>query len=328
MTRYLILGAGAIGGVVGARLAESGRDVVLVARGDHAASMARDGLPLDAPDGSITGHLPVIEDLGLLDVRAGDVALLCVKSQSTEGVVRRLAEIAPPDLPVVCLQNGVSNEARVASCFEQTYGAVVMCPATHLEPGVVVAHSAPLAGVIDVGCYPEGTDDRCDQLAGDLSTAGFGSRAVPDIMRWKYAKLLLNLTNVLDALLEDSGSGRLVGLVYEEGRQVLEAAGIEYASPDEDASRRDGRVSIVVGRGRRREGGSTWQSVARGASETEVPYLNGAIVELGRTVGVATPVNELIVGLDREALTSGRGPRSYCEVDVLARLDPSVTFGR
>src|SRR5690606_18048315 len=85
----------------------------------------------------------------------------------------------------------------------------VVCPASHLEPGVVAAHSAPVTGILDLGRYPSSVDDTARALATALQGATFSSEAVPDIMRWKYRKLIVNLGNAVDAVCGALGpSGR------------------------------------------------------------------------------------------------------------------------
>src|SRR5438034_1392911 len=82
-------------------------------------------------------------------------------------------EAVPPSIRVVCAQNGVENERQAARWFAHVYGMCVMLPATHLEPGVVVAHSAPITGLLDVGRYPYGVDDVAIAIADDLSASTF-----------------------------------------------------------------------------------------------------------------------------------------------------------
>ncbi len=150
--------------------------------------------------------------------------LLATKSQDTLGALTSLRDAAGAGVPVVCLQNGVENERIAARIMESVYGAVVMAPTAHLEPGVVESYGAELTGMIDVGRYPEGTDERCEEICAALF--GFHvrlPRPVPDIMRPKHAKLLLNLRNAVEALCEP-GERRdeLLDLVTAEGRAVLQ----------------------------------------------------------------------------------------------------------
>src|SRR5271170_2028979 len=108
--RYVILGAGAIGGVIGGRLAGAGRDVALVARGEHLIAIRSQGLQLHTPDGVETYHITAVDHPRELDLRSDDVVVVAVKSQDTATALRDLALVAPPGIAVVCAQNGVDNE--------------------------------------------------------------------------------------------------------------------------------------------------------------------------------------------------------------------------
>ena len=95
----------------------------------------------------------------------------------------------------------------------------VICPATHLAPGVVEAESSPCPGILDVGRYPDGIDATVAEVAAALTTATFDSRVLADVMRWKYAKLLVNLGNAVEAICGPRcGTGELVELGASRGR--------------------------------------------------------------------------------------------------------------
>jgi 2-dehydropantoate 2-reductase len=314
--RWVVYGAGAVGGVVGAGLHQSGHDVTLVARGEHLQALREHGLRVERPDDATTHDIPAVDDVASLELTAGDVVLIATKSQHTERVLEHLTAAAPPALPVVCLQNGVENERRVLRHFDHVYGVCVMCPATHLVPGVVVAHRAPVTGILDLGRYPAGTDDVAARLAGSLAAAGFVSEPRPDIMRWKYAKLLLNLANALEVVCGPGNrTGELARRARAEGVACLTAAGIPFVSEDEDRARRADLVPRGGGRG---GGGSSWQSVARGTGDVEADFLNGEIVRLGRAHGVSTPVNAALQRLADDIARRRAAPGSLSEADVLA----------
>jgi 2-dehydropantoate 2-reductase len=123
--RYVIFGAGAIGGAVGARLHKSGHDVLLIARGAHYQKMAADGLTIATPAERFTARIPVVSSTADAGLRDGDAVLLCVKSQqSWEALlaVRDAAARAGVSVPVVCMQNGVDNERKALRLFPETYG--------------------------------------------------------------------------------------------------------------------------------------------------------------------------------------------------------------
>jgi 2-dehydropantoate 2-reductase len=321
--RFIVLGAGAIGGAVGGRLFEGGFDVTLVARGDHGRAL-RSGLVLEAPDGTVTLPVPVVEDPAELtwegDADGDAVVLLAVKGQHTEHALAQLSAVAPPATPVVCMQNGVENERRVLRHFAHTYGMCVMCPTTQLRPGVVQLHSAPVSGLLDLGRFPDGLGDHGAAIANAIATATFQSVPRPDIMRWKYRKLLMNLANAVEALAGREGRfGPLAREAQREGREALAAAGIAVASSEEDRERRGDLLQIAPTTSGEWQGGSSWQSLARGAGSIEAEFLNGEIVLLGGLHGVATPVNAVLQRLAVRAAAEGAGAGAW-KIEELSEL--------
>ena len=294
--RFVIYGAGAIGGVVGGRLAQHGHDVLLIARGDHHDSIRDGGLRLTTPDQeTVTLSIPVVSHPAAIDFDEDDVVLLAMKSQDTGTALSALAATAPERVAVVSVQNGVANEPSALRFFEAVYGVCVVLPALHLQPGVVEAHAAPLTGILDVGRFPHGIDPRSEAIASAFRASTFESVARPDIMRWKYGKLLNNLGNAIDALCGPDPEARpLQRRAREEGVACLAAAGIDAVTPEEDADRRGDHFQWGGRAARSRPGSSSWQSLARGTGSIEADYLNGEIVMLGRLHGVPTPVNRLL----------------------------------
>jgi 2-dehydropantoate 2-reductase len=171
----------------------------------------------------------------------------------------------------------------------------VRLPSSLLEPGVVTNEAAPRAGALDIGCYPTGIDDLASQMASDLEAAGFSSGVDPNIMRWKYAKLLFNLKNVYPAIFRpDEDLGDLEKAVRDEALACYRATGIEFASSEEMRERARPHFKRTDIPGLKRPGSSTWQSLARGRNRVETDYLNGEIVLLGALHGIATPYNRAL----------------------------------
>ena len=333
--RYIIIGAGAVGGTIGGRLYESGHEVVLVARGAHYAALRDGGLRLATPEGTRTLDVPAADGPDALTLRADDVLVLAVKSQDTAAVLEQWGQAAVGDgvaadlLPLVCAQNGVENERVALRTFRRVYGLCVWLPASHLEPGVVAAHTAPLSGILTVGRYPHGTDPVIEQIAADLAASVFAAPVVPDVMRWKYGKLLNNLGNALDAVLgRDPDKEQLLDLLYRraraEGEAALTAAGIAFTDEAERRAVQGDRMNVVPVEGVPRAGGSTWQSLARGTGATEADYLNGEIALLGRRFGVPTPVNDLLQRIAVRFARERRAPGSMstAELEALAAALP------
>ena len=309
--RYVVYGAGAVGGTIGARLRQAGHDVSLIARGPHLAALQSGGLRFRTPDEDVTLPIAAVGAPAELDWRAGDVVILAMKTQDTPAALAALAAAATSEVAVVCAQNGVENERLTLRAFPNTYGVCVMLPAAHLEPGVVEAYGAPRSGLLDVGRYPSGVDAVAERIAIDLSGAGFSSEAVPDIMRLKYRKLIMNLGNAIEAAAGTAArTSDLYAKAAAEGEAVLAAAGIEAASAEEDTARRGDLMRMRPVGGKRRDGGSTWQSLARGAGAIESDYLNGEIVLLGRQHGIPTPVNEALQRVANRMAAERRPPGS------------------
>ncbi len=317
--RVVVYGAGGIGGVMAARLHQNGHDVVAIARGEHLDVWRAKGLRVQSPDDDVVVDVPVVGHPSEVGLRDGDVVVLTMKSQDTVAALAEIAALAP-DAPIVCAQNGVSNEREALRRFERVYGICVMMPTTFIEPGVVQANSAPTSGILDVGRFPEGSDDVCESLSAALASSTFSSHPDPAIMRQKYAKLLMNLGNSVQALCGDHGVRELHGMVRAEGEAVLEAAGIDCSSAEEDKARRGDLLQIRPIGGELRGGGSTWQSVARGTGSVEVDHLNGEIVLLGRLHGVPTPVNALLQRLTNQAARDHRATGSLTPDEVLSLL--------
>jgi 2-dehydropantoate 2-reductase len=315
--RFVVHGAGAIGGVVGGRLHAAGYDVVLIARGAHARAMRERGLRIVSPEGEQTVRPPVVEhpdEIGFVD---SNVVLLCVKTQDSEAALRDLAGAAPATTPVVCAQNGVANEDFALRSFDNVYGMNVMCPALFAEPGVVHLHSAPVGGTFDLGRYPRGVDDTAVKVAAAFSAATFLAEARDDIMPWKYGKLLYNLANALEALCGPQARlGPVAELLRAETDACYAAAGIRPQLEPADSPRRGAAKDLPVG-GVARAGGSSYQSLLRGTGGIEADYLNGEIARLGRLHGVPTPVNTAVQRLANRHARDRVPPGTLTDADIL-----------
>lgn len=307
--RYVVYGAGAIGGTIAARLRLAGHDVTLVARGPHFAALAAAG-GLEYRDPSGTRRLPlnVVGHPGQLRWGHNDVVILAMKTQDTWAALFDLASAAGSATPVICAQNGIENERLCMRFFERVYGLYVLVSAAHLEAGVVEDYGSTGTGVLDIGRYLSGVDDFSHVVAKELSGAGFSSRPVADIMRWKGAKLLANLANSIEAAWGTAiCEGSLYRLARREGERCLTEAGIGFVPEDVEQQRR-GLVRAMTVQGHRIPGGSTWQTVARGHTRTEAEFLNGEIALLGRLLGIPTPVNSALQVLVRDIAARGLRP--------------------
>ncbi|MEW2402937.1 2-dehydropantoate 2-reductase N-terminal domain-containing protein [Streptomyces sp. NPDC046862] len=335
--RYIIIGAGAVGGAVGGRLAGSGHEVVLVARGSQYAALRDGGLRLRVPDGEFTHHLPTVDGPDALgELRADDVLVLAVKTQDSEAALEVWGPApvagggtAAERLPLVCAQNGVESQRLALRRFRRVYGMCVWLPATHVEPGVVSAAGTPLTGILHLGRFPHGTDETARLIAADLEKSHFEAPVVPDVTRWQYAKLLANLGNALEAVARPAEGEEAVALlerVRAEGAAVLDAAGIAYTGAQEQREVRGDKITLVPLDGSPRGGGSSWQSLIRGTGTIEADYLNGEIALLGRLHGVPTPLNDLLQRLANTFARERREAGSMPVAELVRLADEAVAF--
>jgi 2-dehydropantoate 2-reductase len=307
--RYVMFGSGAIGGAIGGRLAQAGHTVTLVARGAHLEALRANGLRLVSHSDDVQLSVDAVGTLGEAGLASEDVVILCLKSQDSNAALDQLARVAPPDLGVVCAQNGVENERMALRRFERVYGMCVMMASAHVVPGEIVIRSRPKSGILDLGRYPHGADTMAARIAADLSASGFESRAVDDVMPWKYRKLMLNLSNVVEAVCGRAATtSEIVVRARAEAGRVYEKAGIVSVDAETEAQRRGSQTFGDVPGFEDVMGGSTWQSLRRGMPSVEVDYLNGEIVLLGRECGVPTPINAALQNLARRAIREGWPP--------------------
>ena len=328
--RFVIYGAGGVGGTIGARLHLAGFETTLIARGEHFRAIVRDGLRFCSP--TMDAHLPIpcVDHPRDAAIAPNDAVILCMKGQHTEGALRDLHAATSGQARVVCCQNGVENERLALRRFRHVYGMVVWLPAEHLEPGVVVNFAEDTAGGLDAGCYPDGIDTFIEKVTSALSKAGFSAAPHPRIMGHKHEKLLANLNNAVQAATGTRFDGpatstasslrRISRLLRDEALACFAAAGIHCATREEV---RAGRAAIRGAEvpGHARHGGSSLQSILRGAGDIETDFLNGEIVLLGRLHGVPTPANEVVQDVGNALVRENLDIGSLTVAELEARIE-------
>jgi 2-dehydropantoate 2-reductase len=295
--KFVIYGVGAVGGVLAAKLALSGAEVVGIARGPQLEAIRKTGLLLRTPEGEATVRFGAAGDPEEVPFAEDDVVILAVKTQDTPIALQRLRAAGVSGQAIVCAQNGVTNERFALRRFPNVYAMTVILPATFVTTGEVTAFGAPHAGILDLGRYPSGSDDTAAAIAAALNRAGFASAVDPEIMQAKYGKLVMNLANIIEAALAPGDHAALVKAARDEALAVYAAAGIQFRDVGEGDPRRQSLMQFTAIAGASRVGSSTVQSLVRHTGSIETDYLNGEIVLLGRLHDVPTPVNVYFSGL-------------------------------
>jgi 2-dehydropantoate 2-reductase len=320
--RVIIFGAGAVGSILGGRLHQGGADVVLVARPPHVDAIRAEGLRLRMASHTDIIDVPAVTSVNELCPGDDDVVIITAKTQDTPAVHDALLAWNP-NVAVVCGTNGVEHERMALRRFERVYGMVIQMPSQFERPGEVTALFSPNNALVDVGRYPSGIDETTTTLAAMIEASPrLSCEPDADVMVQKYAKLLVNLGNAADAACgRDGRNARVVTVAIEEGRRAFDAAGIRYRQPDEFKERMRGRMATMqfdIPVGDTFLGGSTWQSLAKGATTLETDYFNGEINLLGRLYGVATPANRFLQQLATRMLheKARPGTRSTADLDA------------
>jgi 2-dehydropantoate 2-reductase len=341
MRRYVIVGAGAIGGGIGARLVQAGLPTVLIARGEHLAAMQRDGLRLRTPREDVTLPVTAVRSIADLTLGSGDVIVLSTKTQQVLGVLPDVADAPVHDedgnvigtaadlLPVFLTTNGVSAEGLAARYVRRVFGVCIWMPAVHLEPGEVIIRGVPMSGILHLGRVPAERSEPADrallaEVAADLQRATFDIALPTDVMAWKHRKLISNLANVVDALVDDPRAARPVTTAADaEARAVLAAAKVPVIDDATEAAARAQGFTIepVPGLEDARLGSSSWQSLSRGTGSIETDYLNGEIVRIAHEHGLPAPVNARLARLARAAIRDGSGPGSVAAAELAEAVD-------
>lgn len=319
--RIIVYGVGAIGGTVTAALALSGPEVIGIARGAQLQAIKEGGLILRTPEGAFRASFPCVSDPAGIAFRSDDAILLTMKTQDTLPALERLRAAGVLEQPIFCVQNGIANERFALRRFPEVHGVTVMMPADLSAPGEVSAPSTPRHGIFDIGRYPAGSNGYDTKLAQVLEAANIAAFVTSDVMPGKYGKLLMNLSNILEAALGlEADTKPFAALLRAEAEAVYAAAGIKWKDVAASAPRRHELMRNKPIAGVRRTGGSTTQSLARGADSIETDYLNGEIVLLGRLHGVPVPANTYFLDLSARMVRQRLKPGSISISEVDAGL--------
>lgn len=316
--RIAVIGAGAIGGLVGARLAMSGHDVTFVVRGAHVDAIRRDGFALVAADGSerVARNVVATDDYAAAGVH--DMVVLAMKAHQVEAVAGRVPCLLGPDTTIVTMQNGIpfwyfhrhggpldGHALRTVdptgTCSrhldaQRVIGCVVY-PASELVGPGVVRH---IEGErLPVGELDGTTTARVSAVAEAFTGAGFKAPVLPDIRAEIWLKLWGNLTfNPISALtratLEDIcrylPTRNLAAAMMGEAQAVAGKLGITFRV---DLERRIAGAEKV---GAHKT--SMLQDI-EAARWPEIDALVGSVAELGRMTGTPTPHIDAVYALTR-----------------------------
>ena len=317
MMRTIIYGAGGIGSVVGGHLARTGHEMIFIGRPGHVKAIHENGLKLITPVGTHILQIPAVTHPEQIAFKPGDVVFLTMKSQDTEDALKTLKRCVD-QVPIFCLQNGVRNEETAAGLFENIYGSTVRIGAVYMNNGEVIARNDP-AGWLIMGRYPKGTDTLVETIAKQLRKANLFVMVTPDVMRYKWGKLMRNIRSAVGAITDASHADcrEINELVRKEAHDLLVEAGITYVV---DAQVAEEWPEFTIKPPKFAGGGepqnSTWQSLARKVGSVENEFFNGEIARLARRLGKKAPLNEGINRVIQDMAAKRETPGKYTIADL------------
>jgi 2-dehydropantoate 2-reductase len=309
----LVVGPGAIGALVAARLAAAGTDVVVACRtADAEADLRRRGVSAASRNGGrVAARPPVVHRPAELQA-APRVLVLATKCQAAEAALRSWLPSLGEDAPVVAMQNGVMGDRLLPLVGDRLVECTVAFPATLEGPGAS-RQTGPGHFIIGPWPKPRPADDPAafKAVARVLADAA-PVRSSANMLGVKWTKLLVNacITTLgvasgqeLGVLLREPAAQRAFLRIVEEGHAAGRADGVRFEAvsgfrPRMFAAKVPGRRLLlsVVARRYRRHRSSSLQSLERGQM-TEVDFLNGHVVEAARRNGLEAPVNAALVDL-------------------------------
>ena len=295
--RILIHGAGAVGGYFGALLARGGHELWFVARGEHLAALRAHGLVVELPEQSFT-VTPVHAVAAPGDAPRPELILVCVKSYDTMAAAEGLRPVVDAGTIVLSLHNGVENEDVLARALALP---PLMVGLTRIGVELVgpgrIAYSG--RGTILYG-EPDGTDStRARRVAEAFTAAGVPFQQRPDILVAAWEKLAWNAGfNAVTALTRATvaealalpATRALIVAAMEETDAAATALGIPVRRTRTEAVLADSVSGLPDFQT------SMLQDVLRGR-RLEHDAINGAVVRAAARIGVAVPVNRMLVGL-------------------------------
>jgi len=280
------LGAGAIGSAIGAALSKH-YDVTLIGNKTHVETVRSKGLKVT---GDIEGTFTLKADTEIRGIPEKALIILTTKAHDSKEAVESIGHMLKKDTVILILQNGIGNQEIVelaAGRNVRMLRGVLKVAAEFIEPGEVKLWSGKLL---------IGQGDGAQEIVAMLSRSGLDASLSGDIVRDLWNKLVVNcVVNPLTAILGVTDGAIIVDSlktvrneIVKECLAVAEAEGVHLLP---DLAERIDRT--VVGY---KNLSSMYQDILK-RRETEIDFLNGKIVELGKKHNISTPANATLVGL-------------------------------
>ncbi|ALA58879.1 2-dehydropantoate 2-reductase [Nitrospira moscoviensis] len=295
MKQILVVGAGSVGGFFGAHLAKSNPNVSFLLRPRTLAAVRQNGLTVRSAGGTFTVWPPAASDPR--ELPQPDLIILGVKAYDLDEVMAQIERVMTARTVILTLQNGIDTEDRLIARLKRdcVVGGVAFIYSKIAEPGVIDHYKK---GAVAIGELMGHESERVLAIRDLFTSAGIPCQLSKDIRRSKWEKMCWNCVfNPITVLVDDRVAKalehpemmRVIHQIVDEITAV--AAAVKVPLPPNMPERvvkatqeiRDIHTSMY----------DDWKTGRR----TEIDYLNGYIVRLGRELGIPTPVNEALTAM-------------------------------
>jgi 2-dehydropantoate 2-reductase len=290
--KIAVMGAGAIGGYFGGRLAKAGFDVSFIARGAHLDVIRKNGLKVLSPLGDFTIHPATVTD-DPAEVGPVDVILFMVKNYDTLRAAEQIRPLVGPDTAIIPFQNGVEARAMLSNVLgaRHVLGGVAFIPASIQEPGVI-KHNAELAKLV-FGEFDKQITPRALSFLDALEKAGVTGEIPADISMVLWSKLMfLTSMSAINCITQQpvglvQSDGETIALYMDAMREVAAVATAHGVSLGEEEIANNMALAKSFPPNNKT---SMFHDLEAGR-RLEIDYLSGAVVRLGREKGIETPIH-------------------------------------
>ena len=290
--KIAVMGAGAIGGYFGGRLAKAGFDVSFIARGAHLDVIRKNGLKVLSPLGDFTIHPATVTD-DPAEIGPVDVILFMVKNYDTLQAAEQIRPLVGPDTAIIPFQNGVEARAMLSNVLgaRHVLGGVAFIPASIQEPGVI-KHNAELAKLV-FGEFDKQITPRAVAFLDALEKAGVTGEIPADISMVLWSKLMfLTSMSAINCITRQpvglvQSDGETIALYMDAMREVAAVATAHGVSLGEEEIANNMALAKSFPPNNKT---SMFQDLEAGR-RLEIDYLSGAVVRLGREKGIETPIH-------------------------------------
>ena len=295
MKQIMVVGAGSVGGFFGAHLAKNNPNVSFLLRPRTLEAVKRNGLTIKSAKGNFTVHPPAASDPR--ELATPDLIILAVKAYDLDEVMTQLEPVLPERTVILTLQNGIDTEDRIIARLHRdcVVGGVAFIYSKIVEPGVIEHYKR---GGVAIGELMGHKSERLSQIAEIFKQAGISCQLSEDIRKSKWEKMCWNCVfNPLTVVIDDKVAKALdhpemAGVI----RQIVgEVAAVSAAVKVPLAP--DMAEKVVKWTQELRDIHTSMYDDWKAKRPTEIDYLNGYIVRVGRELGIPTPVNEALTAM-------------------------------